>query len=460
MFWMPRARTRSSAAAMSSRVASMPVMCAAAGMPRPSMRATRSMVASRGLPPVRVTETNEGPSGRSASIVRTRAASPSLVFGGKNSKETVGRPLPRSALIFTARTTRLLRAALLQGLHALVLPVVVARRHGHEQALHPTVPLAPEDAEPLVEVPEMLVVAPAVLDRLQEEIVQPRHGEAQRREPELVRERVPFGQGQRTQRLVAGDQRLELGKAVAVPVAAEGVHGGGQVEDELAARGSLEVEHRDELVAAEEEIVGEQIPVDDALRELALEIVPQVLDLVVERARDPPEVARQPLPHLAVDLRDAVVAGAVFDAFLVALRESVEVGERPPHHLEPRRGQALAERGLALDPSIEGGPLALDVAVVMVLRIGERLRARERMLAEEEQQVELALHVELVLHLVDAQEEFSARRLDEVVGVHRAGGDARARAELAEIVVVGDLGQVFFVDRGVHGHSLKPPVSC
>jgi hypothetical protein len=48
MLRMPRAATSSSAAAMSARVASMPVMCAAPGMPSAAMRAASSMVAERG----------------------------------------------------------------------------------------------------------------------------------------------------------------------------------------------------------------------------------------------------------------------------------------------------------------------------------------------------------------------------------------------------------------------------
>ena len=88
---------------MSAWLASMPVTCAAAVMPSDWMRATSSMVASRGFPPVRVTDTNAGPSGRSASMVRTRATSPSGVRGGKNSKEMSGRPRPRSSAILTAR---------------------------------------------------------------------------------------------------------------------------------------------------------------------------------------------------------------------------------------------------------------------------------------------------------------------------------------------------------------------
>jgi len=65
------------------------------------MRATSSTVASRGLPPVRVTDTNAGRSGPSASIVRMRAVSPSGVLGGKNSNEMSGPRRPTRSMIFT-----------------------------------------------------------------------------------------------------------------------------------------------------------------------------------------------------------------------------------------------------------------------------------------------------------------------------------------------------------------------
>ena len=72
---------------------------------------------------------------------------------------------------------------------------------------------------------------------------------------------------------VAGDQRLELLQHVAPALEAERVDGGGQIEDELAARGRLEVEDRDDLLALEHDVVVEQVAVDDALGQLAFEIV-------------------------------------------------------------------------------------------------------------------------------------------------------------------------------------------
>src|SRR5437870_1274881 len=175
----------------------MQVTCAAASMPSARMRVTSSTGASRGLAPVRVTETNPGPSGLSASIVRMRAASPSGVFGGKNSNEMQGPPRARMSVIFmgrradqptVGRSRELVRALLLERLHLLVLAVVVTGGHGHEQPFHAAVPLPPQDAQPLVEFPEVLVDAGARVDRIQEEIVQACDREAERREPQLVRE--------------------------------------------------------------------------------------------------------------------------------------------------------------------------------------------------------------------------------------------------------------------------------
>ena len=65
---------------------------------------------------------------------------------------------------------------------------------------------------------------------------------------------------------------------------AQRVDRGRDVENELAAAGRLEVEHRGQLLAAEQQVVGEEVAVDDALGQLAFEVARQVLDLVVERA--------------------------------------------------------------------------------------------------------------------------------------------------------------------------------
>src|SRR5438128_53025 len=138
----------------------MQVTCAAASMPSARMRVTSSTGASRGFAPVRVTDTNPGSSGLSASIVRMRAASPSGVFGGKNSNEMQGPPRERMSVIFRrtcGRSRRLVRAFLLERLHLLVLAVVVAGGHGHEQPFHAAVALPPQDLQPLVELPEVLV---------------------------------------------------------------------------------------------------------------------------------------------------------------------------------------------------------------------------------------------------------------------------------------------------------------
>jgi hypothetical protein len=96
MFSMPRAASRSSTAAMSARVASIAVMCAAPSRPSAAMRATSSIVASRGFPPVRVTDTNDGRADGARRSSRMSAASPSGVFGGKNSNEIERAAGPRA----------------------------------------------------------------------------------------------------------------------------------------------------------------------------------------------------------------------------------------------------------------------------------------------------------------------------------------------------------------------------
>src|SRR5262245_21588099 len=303
---------------MSSRLASMAVTCAAPSMPSRLTRSTISTGASRGFPPVRVTETNAGSSDRRASKARNSAASPSGVLGGKNSNEMRGRPRPKSSLICT-RAALARRALLLQRLHALVLPIVVAGGHGHQKRLHPPVALAAQDAEPLVEFAEVLVRAGALVHRAVEGVAQASDREAERGQAQLVGEGVPLSQGERPQRFVARDERLEALQVVAFPVNAEPIHGGGEVEDELAAARRLEAERGNELVALPQEIVAEEIAVDDALRQPVLEVVLEVRDLIVERANDLAEVRWQSIAHLGIELRHAIVGEAVLDPLLVAL---------------------------------------------------------------------------------------------------------------------------------------------
>jgi hypothetical protein len=91
---MPLATIAAKCAASSARDASMQVTWAAPSRPIARMRRTSSTGASRGFRPVRVTETNPGASGCSASMVRISATSPSAVTGGKNSNEMTGRLRP------------------------------------------------------------------------------------------------------------------------------------------------------------------------------------------------------------------------------------------------------------------------------------------------------------------------------------------------------------------------------
>src|SRR5262245_17729604 len=371
MFSMPCIASRSSTAAMSARVASIAVTCAAPSRPIPRMRATSSMVASRGLPPVRVTDTNAGPSGRSASIARMRAVSPSGVLGGKNSNEMSGRPRARSSVIFRQAPGLLLGALLLERLHLLVLAVVVDRVHRHEQAFHAPVAPAAQDAAPLVELAEVLVDARLLGSRIEEEVAEPGHREAQRREAELVRERVPLRQGQRAQRLVSGDERLEPLQLIVLTVEAEGVHGGREVVDELAATRRLEVQDGEDLVALHQQVVVEEVTVNDPLRELRLEVAAQVVDLVVERAHDALEVRGQPPPHLAVRVGDALEGEAVVDALLVALADGVQVGEHAADRFELRGVKAGGIGDVSVDPAIDRETLAARLAVQPSLPVGD-----------------------------------------------------------------------------------------
>src|SRR5437667_431927 len=338
----------------------MQVTCAAASMPSARMRVTSSTGASRGLAPVRVTETNPGPSGLSASIVRMRAASPSGVFGGKNSNEMQGPPRARMSVIFMGRreddggSRELVRAFLLERLHLLVLTVVVAGGHGHEQPFHAAVPLPPQDLQPLVELPEVLVHPRPRVDRIQEEIVQAGDREADRRESQLIRERVPLGERQSAQRLVARDERLE-----------------------------------------------------------------------------------------ALDL--------------VALADRVEVGEHAADVLDLRRREARGRHGVPVDVAVEREALAVHLAVVPPLAVGDRLRAGKAVLAQEEEQVELTLHLELALHLVDAQQMLSARGLEQIGGVDGARRDSTRRDELRETVVLDNFGELARSELGVNGHLRPPP---
>src|SRR5690349_20437680 len=174
-------------------------------------------------------------------------------------------------------------------------------------------------------------------------------------------------------------------------VEAERVHGRREVVDELPARRGLEVEHGDDLVALHDHVVVEAIAVDDALRELRLEVVREIVDLVVERSRDPLEVRGEATTNLAVQVGDTVEAEAVLDTLLVALADRVQVRERAPDALELRARHAVGAERMAVVPAVDGETLPGVLAIVASLAVRERLRAREAVLAEEEEEVELAL---------------------------------------------------------------------
>src|SRR4029077_14409998 len=249
--------------------------------------------------------------------------------------------------------------------------------------------LAAQDAEALVELPEILVGARALVRRPEEEVAQAGGGEAQRREPKLVGERVPLGERERPERLVARDERLEPLEIVALAVDAQRVHRGGQVEDELAAARGLEIDDGQQLVALEEKMVVEQVAVDDALRQLVLEVVLEVRDLVVEGPDDLPEVRGQTIADVGVELRDAIVVEPVLDALLVALADQVQIGERAADVLQARDREAIGTHDLPVQPPVQRHALAVTLAVQATLPVREGLRALEAVLAEVDQQVEL-----------------------------------------------------------------------
>src|SRR5262249_19251747 len=188
----------------------------------------------------------------------------------------------------------------------------------------------------------------------------------------------------------------------------------------LAAARGLEVEDHDDLLALDDDVVVEEVAVDDALRQLRLEVVLEVVDLVVERARDALEVRRQATPDLAVEVRHALEAEAVLDALLLAFAGRGQVRQPGADVLELCARQTGGVERAAVVEAVHGETLPAGLAVIAALAVGERLRAREAVLAQEEEQVQLALHLELALHLVDADEAFSAGGLDEGVGVDGA----------------------------------------
>src|ERR1700680_2749275 len=121
--------------------------------------------------------------------------------------------------------------------------------------------------------------------------------------------------------------------------ATQRVHRRRDIEDKFAPAGGLEVEHRSQLLAPKQQVVGEQIAVDYALGQLAFEIARQVLDLVFERPRDFAKIIRQPIAHRQVQVRDALEAEAVIDTLLVAFSNYMQLAERAADRLQLTRPQ-------------------------------------------------------------------------------------------------------------------------
>src|SRR5215468_3194172 len=153
---------------------------------------------------------------------------------------------------------------------------------------------------------------------------------------------------------------------------------------------------------------------NDAFRQLGLEVVLQVLELLVEGADDLLEVVRQAATHAGVDLGDAVEAEAAVGTLLVGLGDEVQVGQDSTDILELGGAQILGVDTVPVDVPVHGKLLAVPIATVAAPAVGERYRARKPVLAEEQEKVDLALD------LVDLYDEFAADRFQEVVGVYRS----------------------------------------
>src|SRR5262249_20530768 len=207
----------------------------------------------------------------------------------------------------------------------------------------------------------------------------------------------------------------------------------------------FEIEDADDLARFEQQVVVEEIAVDDTLRKLSLQVVVEVLDFFVERARDLLEVAREFFPNVAIELEDALEAEPVVDAFLVSLTDEVKRGELASDVLELVHRELARIESITFDMSIERNAFAAELPIVPSLAIRQRLRARERMFAKEHEKIDLALHFELALHLVDLEEELPPRGVEQVVSVDRAARYAVAQQELAEPVVLYDLRELFTI---------------
>src|SRR5271163_2565249 len=122
---------------------------------------------------------------------------------------------------------------------------------------------------------------------------------------------------------------------------AQRIDGGGDIEDEFAPAGRLEIEHRDLRLTAEQDVIGEQVAVDNTLGQLGLQVTIQVVDLVVKGAGNPAKIWGQPVAYVVVEIRDALETEAVVDALLIALADNVQFGQRAADDFKLSRAQPV-----------------------------------------------------------------------------------------------------------------------
>ena len=116
----------------------------------------------------------------------------------------------------------------------------------------------------------------------------------------------------------------------------------------LPAARRLEIEHRDLPLTAEQDVVGKQVAVDDALGQLGFQVAVQVVDLVVQSPCNPAEIWGQPVAHVVVEIRDPLEAEAVVDALLVALADNMQFGQGAAYDFELSWTAARAARSSGL----------------------------------------------------------------------------------------------------------------
>src|SRR6185295_3094866 len=140
-----------------------------------------------------------------------------------------------------------------------------------------------------------------------------------------------------------------------------------------------------------------------------------------------------------VHVGDALEAEAVVDALLGSLADDVQIGEHAPRVLDLTERQVGGATRVAVDELVERQALAAELAILAALPIDDELRARKAVIAEIEEAVDLALDLDLALHFIDLEEEPPLRRVESIVRVDGAGGDAGRGLQLAESIVLSKL---------------------